>query len=338
MKRLTTAMLPLIMILPFASHAQNLKTVPIVENGTTTAYVSVPSNVRCNVQIPDVPTAFCASNNNHIYHLTGKLIQQPVDPQHFFNSLVQQLASENPEAQIVNQYRVPEITQHMANRDSQLVYKNGQQVVTFAIDVIDNETNEKSSAAFVISSLPNNGAPATNLDIIGFTAPASGSSDFSGVRAEMIRFARSYQFDRGWVQSANAQHIQFLNNQTAKNSAFAARQNQIHQSNMNALDSSFNSYMERSAASDQAHRNYMDSQVSSGNSHNAYIDSIHEREQMIDTSTGQRYVVEGYHDHNYVNPNDSTMYIQSNDPTYNPNVNFNQGENYNRLQHYNGNY
>lgn len=338
MKHLTTALLPLLMISSYASHAQNLKTVPLQENGTTTAYVSVPADVRCNVQIPDVPTAFCAGSGNRIYHLTAAFLQHPVDPQQYFNQLVQQLSAEAPEAKIVNQYRVPEITQHMANRDTQLVYKNGQQVVTYAIDIIDAETNEKSSAAFVISSLPNNGAPVTNVDIIGFTALMSGSSDFSGVRSEMIRFARSYRFDRSWVQAANAQHIQFLNNQTAKNNAFTARQNQIHQSNMNALDQSFNSYMERSAASDRAHSSYMNNSYASDSSHSSYIDSIHEREQMVDASTGTRYEVEGYYDYNYVNPNDSSMYIQSNDHMYNPNVNLNQGENYNLLQPYNGNY
>jgi hypothetical protein len=183
--------------------------------------------------------------------------------------------------------------------------------------------------------LPNNGAPSTNLTVIGFTAPISGSSDFSGVRAEMIGSARSYQYDRSWIQSANAQHMQFLNNQAAKNNAFAVRQNQIHQSNMNALDSSFNSYMERSAISDQGQDNYINSQVTSGNSSNSFIDSIHEREQMIDPNTGQRYETEGYNDHTYLNPNDSSMYIQSNDTTYNPNINLNQGENYNQLQPYN---
>ncbi len=226
----------------------------------------------------------------------------------------------------------------MANRDTQLIYKNGQQVVTYGLDLIDTESKQKSSAVFVISSLPNNGAPVTNVDIIGFTAPMSGSSDFNSVRSEMIRFARSYQFDRGWVQSANAQHLQFLNNQTAKNNAFMANQQRIHQSNMDALDRSHNSYMERSAASDRAHSNYMNNSTASDRSHSSYIDSIHEREQMVDMNTGARYETEGYYDYNYVNPNDSTIYYQTNDPLDNPNVNLNQGENYNRLQPYEGNY
>ncbi|MCG7923184.1 MAG: hypothetical protein N0C81_13635 [Candidatus Thiodiazotropha lotti] len=338
MKRLTAALLPILLILTHTSHAQNLKSIPIQENGITTAYVSVPADVRCNVKIPDVPTAFCAGSGNRIYHLTGTFLQNPVNPQQYFNSILQQLTAENPESEIINQYRVPEITQHMMQRDSQLIYKNGQQVVTYAFDILDAQSNEKSSAAIVISSLPNNGAPVTNVDIIGFTAPMSGSRDFTGVRREMIRFARTYQFDRGWVQSANSQHQQFLNNQTVKQNAFMANQQRIHQSNMDALDRSHNSYMERSAASDRAHSNYMNNSAASDRSHSSYIDSIHEREQMIDTSTGARYETEGYYDNNYVNPNDSTMYYQTNDPMDNPNMNLNQGENYNRLQRYDGNY
>ena len=316
MKRLI--LMPLLLTLSPVIVAQGLKPVPLVENGATTAYVTVPQSFNCNVNIPDTPTALCADSAGYIYHLHGSFISNPLNPEQYFNNLLQQVTAENPNANITNRYQIAAISQHMIQRDSNLLFRNGQQVVTYGFDVIDQEANQKSSAAIVISSLPNNGAPVTIVDLLGFTVPLSAGHETSQVQNEMIRFARSYQYDQGWLQSANAQHIQFQGNLSARNRAFRQNQQRIHQSNMDALDSSFNSYMERSAASDR--------------SHSTYINSIHERQQLVDPNTGTRYEADGYSDYNYVNPNDSSIYYRTNDPLENPNINNNQGEDYQLLQ------
>ncbi|RLW62455.1 MAG: hypothetical protein B6D73_19935 [gamma proteobacterium symbiont of Stewartia floridana] len=317
MKPLTYMLLPLLYSLTLTAQTQGLKYVPLQENGTTTAYVSVPERFNCNVNIPDTPTALCAAGG-YIYHLHGAFISNPVDPEQYFNNLLQQVSAENPNANIENRYRISSISQYVTQRDANLLFRYGQQVVTFGFDVVDKQDNQKSSAAVTVSSLPNNGAPVTIVQLYGVTVPLSESHDYSQIQNELVRFAQSYQYDQNWLQAANAQHLQFQGNLSAKNRAFQQSQQQIHQSNMDALDRSHNSYMERSAASDR--------------SQSAYIDSIHERQQLVDPTTGTRYEADGYYDYNYVNPNDSSIYYRTNDPTANPNINNNQGEDYQLLQ------
>ena len=104
---------------------------------------------------------------------------------------------------------------------------------------------------------------------------------------------------------------------------------------MNALDRSHNAYRARSAASDRAYSQYRNNNAASDRAQSEYINSIHERQQLIDPETGQRYEADGYYDHNYVNPNDSNAWARSNNPNWNPNANLNQGEDYNRLEQYN---
>lgn len=310
----------LLLLISSVIQANGLQSVPLKENGATTAYISVPANFTCNIKIPEEPTALCAGPGDSLYHLTATTLLNPVNPQQYFNSVLQQLGSESPEARIVKKYSVPEITQYILQRDAQVIFRNGQQTVTYAFDVVDSSSNNKSAAAFAISSVPNNGAPVTIVEIFGFTGPKSASSDFASIRNEMVRFALSYQYDRNWVQAANTQHMQFLSNLRARERSFSANQQRVHQSNMDALDRSYNSYMDRSAASDQGQRQF--------------VDAIHERQQFVDPATGARYEADGYYDYNYVNPNDPNMYYRTNDPLANPNINNNQGEYYNQLQEY----
>ncbi|MCG8021392.1 MAG: hypothetical protein JAZ20_13335 [Candidatus Thiodiazotropha weberae] len=105
MKPLPYMLLPLLFTIPPITQAQGLKYVPLQENGTTTAYVSVSESFNCNVNIPDTPTAFCAAGG-YIYHLHGAFISNPVDPEQYFNNLLQQVSAENPNANIENRYRI----------------------------------------------------------------------------------------------------------------------------------------------------------------------------------------------------------------------------------------
>ena len=321
MKHLNPASLLLMLALPIVTQANGLQSVPLKEMGMTTAYVSIPANFTCNIKIPDEPTALCKGPGGRLYHLTGAIIAGQVNPQQYFNNLLQQIASEEPESRIVSKYELPEITQHIQQRDSQLIYRYGQQTVTYGFDVVDASDKRMSSVAVAVSVFPNNGAPATTVQIFGVTVPESEVADFSASRKEMIRFVRSYQYDQNWVQSANVQHSQFRSNLSARERNFSIQQQRIHQSNMDALDQSYKSYRDRSAASDRVQRQF--------------VDSIHERQQFVDPTTGGRYEADGYYDYNYVKPNDPSLYYRSDDPLANPNINNNQGEDYNQLQEYN---
>ena len=64
------------------------------------------------------------------------------------------------------------------------------------------------------------------------------------------------------------------------------------------------------------------------------MDAIHERQQLINPATGARYEADGYYDYNYVNPNDPEMSVRTNDPLWDPNLNTQQGEYYERLENY----
>lgn len=319
-----------------AAHAESFQIVPADANpnGPTTAYVSVPTGFECHIKIPDVPTGFCKGSGDHIYHLSQQMVGSATNPRQIVNTLIQKSQQEEPNARIVAQYRIPEISQHLLQAASNLIFVMGQQIETYALDVEDSDANEKSVVALAIRNVPNNGAPVTIIDVYGLSVPLSSAHSFSELRSEVIRFARSYHYDPNWVQSANLQQQQFLARQSANQQAFSARQNQIHQNNMGALDSSFNSYMGRSAASDSGHRSYMNNSAISGSGHSSYIDSIHERQQLVDPTTGARYEADGYADYNYVNPYDPNMSVRTNDALYDPNINYNQGETYNQLQPY----
>lgn len=334
MKPLAIAVLPLLSVLPLASQAANLQSVPVTENGATSAYVSVPAGFNCHVKIPDLPTAFCKGPGNRIYHLSQQFVSSATNPRQLVNALIQETQKQEPNARIVKQYRIQEISQHILQSASNLMFVMGQQVETYAIDAEDSDANEKSVVALAIRNVPNNGAPVSIIDVYGLSVPLSSGQSFSELREEVIRFARSYRYDANYVQTSNLKQQQFLAKQSANQQAFSARQNQIHQNNMNALDSSFNSYMARSAASDASHSSYMNRSAMSDAGHSSYIDSIHERQQLVDPTTGTRYEADGYADYNYVNPYDHTMSVRTNDALYDPNVNYNQGETYNPLMEY----
>jgi len=318
MKPIALVLLAILLTTNFYTHAGQFTSIPIVENGVITEYFSVPANTQCNIKVPDMPTAICAGPNGRYYHHFSQFFKQAIDPQEVVNYLIQQARSSDPDMRLVNQYNIPTITRHVLQQGSQLLFKQGEQVVTYALDTEDPKKNQKSVSALIFSFLPNNGSPVSTLRALGYTVPLSSGKSFDDIRQELIRYAHSYQYDNNWMQMANNQHAQFLNNLSAREQANFRRQQQIHQSNMNALDQSFNRYQQNSAASDRAQ--------------SQYIDSIHDRQLMTDPNTGTQYQVEGYYDYNYVNPNDPQMYYQSNDPNFNPNINNNQGEHYIQLE------
>lgn len=311
----------LLLVPPLIINAAQFKTVPITEQGMVTAYVDVPAESECNIKLPKLPTAFCKGSNGMIFHLgSAGVIQGMVNSTQVVNYFQQQIA-QSPQARIHRQYRLPEVSQHLLKIDAPLYYKQSQQISTVAMEIDDPTENESSILVIAVQGVPNNGAPVTMINIYGVSVPLTNKARFPNLNQALMQFIFSYRYDNRWVQSANASHVQFQNNLRAREGAFYSRQNQIHQNNMNALDSSFNSYMNRSSASDRAHQQT--------------IDSIHERQQLIDPSTGARYEADGYNDYNYVNPNDPNMSVRTNDPLNNPNINNNQGENYNQLQDYN---
>jgi hypothetical protein len=302
------------------ASANQYSTVSLNENGVVTAYIDVPSGFQCPVSIPDLPTAFCRGPQGFIYHMMSSGVQQGyLDPDQFYNNLIQQ-ATGASNARILNQYRLPEISNYRLQRDSQLLYLRGEQVYTYGFEILDPDKKEVGISALIISHIPNNRAPITLVDIFGISGPDSVVDNPATLRQELIRYVNSYRYDPQWVQSANAQSINFENNLGAREKSFYNNQQIIHQNNMDALDSSHQSYMQRSATSDSIH--------------SRSIDGIHERQQLINPSTGQRYEADGYYDYNYVNPNDPSMSVRTNDPAFNPNINTQQGEYYEQVEEY----
>lgn len=246
-------------------------------------------------------------------------MQGYIPPEAFVDQLVQQ-AMASGDVRVANQQAVPEIAHYIARLESPLLFKQNQSVYAYAIHVDDASTGEKSAAILTVHHIPNNGAPATSMNVFGVSKPRSGEPGFDGLNHDLMAFVHSYRYDNRWVQAANANHAQFLSRQQTRNRSFQSRQNQIHQNNMEALDSSFNSYMNRSDSSSRGQQ--------------AYVDSVLERQQYIDRSTGQRYEADGYYEHNYVNPHDPGLSARTNDPNWNPNVNTNPGWDYNPLDSY----
>ncbi|TCK17706.1 hypothetical protein DFR30_0948 [Thiogranum longum] len=305
-------------LLTSVALADKYQVVTLKDSGVNSSYWHVPSNFKCFIKVPDDPTAFCKNPDGVVYH-RGALKSSPytIGPEQLVNNIVEQTTAQN-KAVVTRRYRVPEITQHQLQLDSQLLYKQGQQAASYAFDFEDQEEKTIGTAVFVVGVIPNNGAPMSMVDYYGVSIPASRRNAFKEIRDEFFRFVRSSKYDPAYVQGLNSQHMQFLNNKNARQRAFNMRQQQIHQNNMDTSDRSFKAWQDRNAASDRSQQQY--------------VDSIHERRQMTDPNTGTQYQVEGYHDYNYVNPNDSSMSIQTDDALYDPNVNTNQGENYNLLE------
>jgi hypothetical protein len=288
------------------------------ESGMVSTYWKVPSEFKCHVKIPNVPTAFCRGAGDVIYHIgTLGTLQYAVNPDQYINDLLQKITSQ-ANIKIINSYTIPEVTQHLLQQDMQMVFRNGQQTYTYAFDVENHDEKKVGTSLFVVHIVPNNGTPISLVDYYGISTPSSQVNDFYKIRKQLTEFVLSRKYDRNYIQAINSQHMQFLANLRAREAAFNQRQQIIHQNNMDALDHSYNAYKSRSAASDRMHE--------------SYIDSIHERRQMVDPNTGQQYQVEGYYDYNYVNPNDPDMHIQTDSSLYNPNINTNQGANYNLLE------
>ncbi|MET0066831.1 MAG: hypothetical protein ABW076_10865 [Candidatus Thiodiazotropha sp.] len=266
--------------------------------------------------------------------MTSSGVQQGyLDPDQLYNSLIQQALNTYP-VEIINQYRLPEVSNVRLQRDAPLLYLRGAQVYTYGFEMLDPEKRETSVSAIVIVHVPNNRAPITLVDGFGISAPSGLVEDPGVMRQELIRFINSYQYDSQWVQYANAQTINFESNLSARENAFYSTQQQIHQNNMDALDRSHQSFMDRSAASDRSHQSFMDRSAATDRMQSQTIDSIHERQQLFNPDTGERYEADGYYDYNYVNPNDPSMLVRSNDPLYDPNINNQQGEYYEQLETY----
>lgn len=301
-------------------NAGQYTSVPLFDNGLVSAYINVPTGSRCPASLPDTPTAFCQGSQGIVYHMTSSGVQQGyLNPDQFYNNLLQQTLNTS-QAKVTNQYRLPEVSSFRLQRDSQLLYLRGERVYTYGFEMTDLDKREKSVSALVIAHIPNNRAPITVVDGYGISVPSSTSLDMPALRQELIRFINSYHYDPQWVQYANSQTVNFESNLSARENAFYTNQQRIHQNNMDALDRSHQSYMNRSAASDKLHTQS--------------VDAIHDRQQLVNPNTGERYKAEGYSDYNYVNPNDPSMSVRSNDPLYNPNINLEQGEYYEELEDY----
>ncbi|MET0050571.1 MAG: hypothetical protein ABW095_05750, partial [Candidatus Thiodiazotropha sp.] len=234
--------------------------------------------------------------------MTSSGVQQGyLDPQQLYENLIQQ-ARNTSRIEVVNQYRLPEVSNARLQRDAPLLYLRGEQVYTYAFEITDPEKNETSVSAIVILHVPNNRAPITLVDGYAISAPSGLVQDPGVMRQELIRFINSYRYDPQWVQYANNATVNFEGDLSARENAFYTTQQQIHQNNMDALDRSHQSFMERSAASDRSHQSYMDRSAASDRMQSQTIDSIHDRQQLINPNTGERYEADGYYDYNYVNP------------------------------------
>jgi hypothetical protein len=327
MKFLTLTLAPLLAATAVAGN----QSIPLQDNGMTAGYASVPAGFRCNVTIPDMPTAFCAGPGDRVYHKQSNMSQSPLDPQQFFNTLLQQASAES-NLRISQRYQLPQVTNAILQRDAQLLFVRGQQVTTYAADIEDLDLGHKSVIAVSVRNVPNNGAPIAIIDAFGISVPTTTPDSYAQLRDEMIRFVQSHRYTAPYVQALNAQTVGFEGDLAARNRAFQQNQAQIHQRNMDALDQSFDSYRRNAATMDRGFDSYMDSTRQSDRGHASYIDSIHERQQLVDATTGQRYEADGYADYNYVNPNDPNMYYRTDNPLLDPNLNLNQGENYNQLE------
>lgn len=300
------------------AFAARYQTVTQYNGDKVAIYWKVPQAFNCHIKIPDTPLAFCKGPGNVIYH-TGALplIKYAVNPDQYANQLLQQIASQG-KVNIINRYTIPEIARHLWQIDRQMVYRSGQQTYLYAVDLEDLEENEISIVLFVVNLIPNNGTPVTFVDLYGISAPMGQQSDFASLRQQLTAFMLSKRYDNRSLQMINANHLRFLNNLRARESNFYRNQARIHQNNMEALDRSHESFQRRSAASDRMHQKQ--------------IDAINERRQMVNPNTGQRYQVEGHYDNNWVNPNNPDQNLQTDDVLRNPNINTNQGENYDLLE------
>jgi hypothetical protein len=331
LKRLILILLSVLLLLAETGAASYGQTITLRDNGVISGYAAVPNGFRCNVEIPDMPTAFCAGPGARVYHKQMNTTQNPVDSQQLFHALLQQASSES-NLLISQRYSLPEITYAILQRDSQLLFVRGQQVTTYAADIEDLDLGRRSVLIISIRNVPNNGAPIAVIEAFGISLPTESPDSYDQMRNELIRFVQSHRYDDMYVQTLNARTLQFEGNLAAKNQAFQQNQSQIHQRNMNALDQQFDSYRRNAAEMDRSLESYMDNSWRSDEAQSRYIDLIHERQQLVDEATGQRYEADGYSDHNYVNPYDASMYYRTDDPLANPNVNLNQGGDYNRLE------
>ena len=331
MKKIIAGLITTLTLSALPAGAQSLKTLPFVEQGMTTATLAVPKNAACMLNLPEEPSLLCRTTDGLKYHLVNFTVQGAVDPQALVNDLIARMSQAEPQGKVLERYMLPEISQSKARQDAPLLFRQGQRVVTFAFDYDNPSKRIMGSTALLIHTLPNNGSPITAVTGYGIEVPRSGSMSLDSARKELVRYATSYRYTPEFVQVSNAQHMQFSNDLRARENSFANRQNQIHRDNMQALDDSYNSYMQRSNEQERARQAY---RANSGgyDSQQAYVDSIHERQQLIDPETGQRYEADGYRDYNYVNPHDSDMSVRTDDPLYDPNINLEQGHDYRRLE------
>jgi hypothetical protein len=84
LKHLIPVLLSMLLLLADTSTASYGQTITLRDNGVISGYAAVPNGFRCNVEIPDMPTAFCAGPGERVYHKQINTTQSPVDPQQFF--------------------------------------------------------------------------------------------------------------------------------------------------------------------------------------------------------------------------------------------------------------
>lgn len=298
----------------FKSGYANSQIVVIKNNNINSEYRNIPKGFKCNV--PNKDNALCLNSEGVKFFANIQVYSGAnyVDTNKFLHYFEGVLNKNN--ASIIKSYTTPEIIQHIAQEDNKFLHRQGQRVNALTIETVRGDRLGVGSIIFKF--LPNNGAPMSEVITNSITFPRSLKNKFEQFKNDYYRYMMSSRYDDQYVQAVNIQHSQFLANLKAKKNAFNISQNQIHRNNMKALDDSYNGFRQRSAVNDQ--------------SHNAYINSIHERQQMTDSTTGQTYDVYGNYEHNYVNPNNINQQIQTNDHLYNPNINNNVGEYYNELK------
>ncbi len=284
-------------------------------NNMNSEYRKVPNDFKCHVRNKENELCYNSKGIRYIFNPDLYFGQGYINVNQYLTYLEGEL--NNRGTFLIKSYEIPKINQYITQEDSRLLFRQSERVITVIAD-LKLPNDRLSIAAIVFKFLPNNGSPVTDISGYSVEFPESLVRKYERIKNDFFIFMMSGQYDANYVQVVNARHSQFLANLRAREGRFYESQSRTHQSNMKALDDSYNAYRQRSERSDQ--------------SHNAFIDSIHERRQMTDSSTGQKYNVDGYYDHNYVNPNNINQQIQTNDHLLDPNINNNVGEYYQELE------
>lgn len=305
------------MVLSFteASYA-GYQTVVLKDNGVNAQYRKVPSDFKCN--IPNKDNALCFNSKKIQYFSSGQLHfgEGYLNIDEYLNYFKGLLKSR--QVTPLKTYITPGLSQHIAQEDSKMLIRRGLRVTAITIETEKVSEDRLGLGVVIFKFSPNNGVPVTEVSAFSASYPKSLASRSNQIKKDFFVFMNSSRYDKRYIQTLNTQHSQFSANLNASEERFYNRQGQIGKGNIDALDIGMNGYRKRARISDS--------------SHTGYIGSIHEKRKMTDYNTGQQYDVYGNYNNNYVNPYNNSQQIQTNDSLYNPNINNNAGEYYNRLE------